>query len=238
MNNKMQMICLPFAGGTKHSLRFFKDKLPGHIVYNAVEYPGHGSRIRSQSLVDLHAIVDDAFEQVKHLLSGPYCIYGHSMGAVAGYLLVRKIIGMGLPLPHHLFISGTDAPSVPYSSAPRYLLPKDEFIQKLTDLGGMPDEVLQSRDMMDFFEPILRADFQAIETYTYQGTTPFDVPITVMIGENENLDMEDVKKWQEETTQQIRIFRFPGNHFFIYDHEADICQLIEASLQSDYIRNA
>lgn len=229
----INLVCLPFAGGTKHSLKFLKGRLEDNVIYHSIEYPGRGSRILEESLTDLNGIVEDAYAQIKSLINMPYAIYGHSMGAVVGFLLTRKIAEMKQPGPLHLFVSGTDAPSVPAKEEPRYLLPKNDFIEKLKKLGGMPDEILNNDELLDFFEPILRADFQAIETFEYRKITPLSTGLTVMIGDKEDVEEEDVLKWQEETIQPLNYFKFPGDHFFIYKNEKEIAAIISDILKKE-----
>jgi len=229
-NKKINLICLPYAGGTKHSMRFLKTAMPESIHYYAHDYPGRGMRIKEKNLLDINEIVEDLYTHVKSLIEMPYAVYGHSMGAIVAYLLVRKIEKEGKLLPLHLFISGTDAPSVAPNEAIRYLLPKDEFIKKVHELGGLPNEVIEDKQLIDFFEPILRADFQAIETYNYVPCEPMAVPITVMVGESEKLKHEDVLKWNEESKFPVNVHVFSGNHFFIFSHEAKVSNLIKEAL--------
>jgi surfactin synthase thioesterase subunit len=228
---RVTLLCLPFAGGNKHSLRFLKDNLPRDIAFHSLEYPGHGSRIKEQALTDIHKVVEDVYLQIKPLLNEPYAIYGHSFGAMVAYLLTKKIQNSNMPEPLHLFVSGLDAPSVTGRRQPYYLLPKEEFISKVRQLGGLPDEILNDAEMIDFFEPSLRADFQAFETYHYEHNDhPVNIPVTVMTGESENLKKENIMRWQTETVQDVRFFRFPGGHFFIYDYPREITDIICGSL--------
>src|ERR1700737_62408 len=108
---KVNLLCLPFAGGTRQSLAFLKDNLPGNIVFHSFEYPGHGRRIKEKNLDDIHKVLDDVYLQIRHFLNEPYAIYGHSFGALVAYLLAKRMQASGMPEPLHLFVSGVDAPS-------------------------------------------------------------------------------------------------------------------------------
>jgi surfactin synthase thioesterase subunit len=152
------------------------------------------------------------------------------MGATVAFLLAQKIREEERQAPLHLFISGTDAPSVPSKRAPRHLLPKDEFVVAVKELGGLPDEILEHEEMLEYFEPILRADFKAVENYKHQVTKPLDIPFTVMVGDKEDMEEEDILKWQTETSIPINLYKFQGNHFFIYDHEKEIGKIIKSTL--------
>lgn len=211
-------------------MRFLKDNLPPNIVFRSLEYPGRGSRIKEQALTDMHKLLDDVYLHARPYLNEPYAIYGHSFGAMVSYLLARKIYNMGVPEPLHLFVSGLDAPSNVGKKQPYHLLPKDEFIKKVRGLGGFPDEILNDTEMLDFFVPVLRSDFQAFETYEYEQNAPMNIPLTVMTGASENLKKENIIKWQDETVRDARFFRFPGGHFFIYNNAKEITDIICGSL--------
>ena len=79
---------------------------------------------------------------------------------------------------------------------------------------------------MAFYEPILRADFTVTDTYKYEKTEPFDIPLMVIIGINEKITFRQANTWRKETTGPIEIRQLPGNHFFLFDYEADIVKLM------------
>jgi surfactin synthase thioesterase subunit len=228
---KVTVYCLPFAGGNQHSYSKFADYTSEHISFLPVELPGRGARWKEPLLTDIHAITNDVFKQVSADLSNPYAIYGHSMGSLLGYLLTKKALARQLPPPLHLFFSGAHEPTRPMVKHPRHLFSKEEFLKKLKDLGGSPDEVLDDPMMLDFYEPLLRADFQATDSYQHKPSKPFDIPITVMIGMEEGITIEQALAWQQETTIPIEVFQFPGKHFFIYEYVREIIELIELRLK-------
>jgi len=113
----------------------------------------------------------------------------------------------------------------------RYKLPKAEFINCVKSLGGIPREILEEPELIDFIEPILRYDFQALETYVYHRAAPFDIPITILHGLSDiEAAYQDLLAWQQETRQPIEIKRFQGGHFFIFDHLAELGQLFNQIL--------
>lgn len=227
---KITLFCLPFAGGSKYSLLFLKKVLPSNITCHFLEYPGRGGRIKESFANDMDEVVSDLYSKIEFSLNKPYAIYGHSMGAKVAYLLSKRISESKNLQPLHVFVSGTDAPSVADKTTPKHLLPKDEFLVAVKELGGLPDEILENAEMLEYFEPILRADFKASETYQYLKTSPLTIPMTVMTGEKEDIEDADILEWQSETTVPIKFYKFPGNHFFIYDNEMEIGKIIEHSL--------
>ncbi|HEX8460188.1 MAG TPA: alpha/beta fold hydrolase [Segetibacter sp.] len=225
------LFCLPFAGGSKYSLYFLKKVLPGSISCHFLDYPGRGTRIKENFAENIFDLVNDLYLQIEPRLQTPYALYGHSMGAKVAYLLALKIRQEKKASPLHLFVSGTDAPSVPPKRAPRHLLDKDEFISSVKELGGFPEELLQSPELLSYFEPILRADFKLSETYQYNSVAPLAIPLTVMVGDEEDMEEQDILEWQKESLLPIQLHKLPGDHFFIFKNEKEIGQIIKRAIE-------
>lgn len=228
----MKLFCLPFAGGSSISYRAMYNHLDKSIQPLFLEIPGHGSRAREPLLAEMTDIVDTCFASFcREKRDEPYAIYGHSMGAVIGYLLTRRILEHRFSPPEHLFFSGRQGPAVPDTTIGRHLLPKDQFFAMLKEFNGSPKEVLQNTELMEYFEPILRADFQACESFCYRELPPLPVPITIMYGEQEPYRHEAYAGWQRETSHDLQIHSFPGGHFFIFEHFARIAEIISHNLR-------
>jgi medium-chain acyl-[acyl-carrier-protein] hydrolase len=226
----INLICLPFAGGSKYSYNLYTKYKPPFIDLTALDYPGHGARLQERLLTDIQSIADDVYEQIKHKLHTPYAIYGHSMGALVAYLTVRKILEEQQPLPAHLFLTGCGSPSSNGKRRGRHLLSSDSFIEELKSMGGIPDEILYDSDSMRFFEPKLRADFQAVDTYHYAAQPAFELPVTVITGLQEIITIEEALQWQEITNQPLSFKQLPGGHFFIFNCANEVMGIIEQSL--------
>lgn len=227
------MFCLPYAGGSRYSYNAYLELAPDSIEIIPLDLPGRGSRIREKPLTNVQSMVDDIFEQIKSGLAKSYVIYGHSMGSLIGYLLVKKILAAKLNPPLHLFVTGRGGPSTKRNEPPYYLLPYDEFIQKLREMQGSPTQILDDPDSMEFFEPIIRADFQCVETYNYEKNEPFNIPITCMFGSDEDVKYEEALTWQLETTATLTVKEFPGEHFFIFNYGKEIMEIISSTINGN-----
>ncbi|HEY8918110.1 MAG TPA: alpha/beta fold hydrolase [Chitinophaga sp.] len=227
---KVNIFCLPFAGGSRYSYQGYEKYASPQVTIIPVDLPGRGSRFADPLLGNIYELADDVFQQLQDRLHEPYALYGHSMGALLSYLLTKRILQEGLPAPLHLFLTGRAAPSVVKQDAVIHTLPKAAFFEALAKLGGCPEELLRNEDLKDFFEPIIRSDLGALHTYQHEETTPFDIPMTVMTGLQENISFEDALAWQKESTELITVRKFTGDHFFIYDHEREIVQLMAGLL--------
>ncbi|MEO5892706.1 MAG: thioesterase domain-containing protein [Ferruginibacter sp.] len=232
MKKTTNLFCLPFAGGNKYSYRDFAGMAPSFLNIITLEYPGRGTRMREPLPVNIHALTNDLYEQLSPLLNDDdYAIYGHSLGGLMTYLLTRKLQENGRKLPTHLFITGTTGPSsISRSEKKRHLLNKTEFIAEIKDLDGMPDEILNNDELLLYFEPILRSDFKISEEYVYLEEPPLQIPVTVITGTEEDMEMEDIQLWQKETIYPVDFKRLPGKHFFIFQHTFRIIEIISKKL--------
>lgn len=208
---------------------------PSFVQILPLEYPGRGGRSQEKLLYDMDAIVNDTYTQIRHMVNlKPYAVYGHSMGGIAAYLLVKQLIRNKHTPPVHLFITGTMGPSAhSRSEKRRHLMSKTQFIEEIKRLDGIPDEILEQEELIDYFEPILRSDFKATETYSYQNAEPFNIPVTVITGTEETMDMDEIRLWQRETTDEVDFRTMPGKHFFIFKHAAAITDIIANKLQTN-----
>ncbi len=233
MKKTLNLYCLPFAGGNKYSYREFVDKAPSFLKITTLEYPGRGSKIREPLLPDINSLIDNLYEQICNEIEDiNYAFYGHSMGGLICYLLTLKIIANDKPVPSHLFITGTTGPAAAsrQEEKKRHLLGKKEFIDEIKELDGMPEEILQNEELLYYFEPILRADFKLSEDYVYQEHVPLNMPITVITGTDEEMEVEDIQLWQKETTCKVDFKKMPGKHFFIFKHTQTIIDIISKKL--------
>ena len=235
--NKIKLICLPFAGGSKYAYHRFVRLAPDWLEIIPIDLPGRGSRMTEALLTDVEAILDDVMHQIRDLTMYPYAIYGHSMGALLALLTARRIRKEKLNEPLHLFVTGLGGPSV-NDRIVRHNLPEPQLIDELISLDGMPRDVLNDRVMMSFFLPIIRADFEAIDNYQYQEDHKLDIPITCIIGREEKITPEKAQAWENETLAEVNVRRFPGKHFFIFEHDKEVIRLISKMLdQSVTYRN-
>lgn len=222
----MHLFFIPFSGGNSYSYMFFKKYLLGHIRIFNLELPGHGLRVAEPLLHSIEEMTDDLFRQIQPNINDEYAIFGHSLGALLAFTLCQKILKSGEKSPKRLFISGQTAPSL-IEADDRYLMPNEQFIEVIREMKGTPEELLCEQSFLDFFLPIIRADFMAIANYKYEPDITIDVPITVLIGIKENISAKDAALWQKETIKEVEVKWFEGGHFFIHEKTDEICRLIK-----------
>jgi surfactin synthase thioesterase subunit len=199
----MNLFFFPFAGASKYSFNQLTGLLADGIQAIPIELPGRGTRINEPLLKNIHEMAIDIYDKIRCQLGNQYAFYGHSMGTVLAYLVTKMILADQLIPPKHLFLSGRGGPDSPNKGPIKHLLSKSDFIQELKIMGGIPDEAYEDDLLMEYIEPVLRSDLEAIESYQYQASPPFNIPIMIMTGSEENITMEEVKTWEKETINKV-----------------------------------
>lgn len=223
----LRLFCFPYAGGAARTYRPWAQTLPLEIDVCALEVPGRGNRLREPPPTKISQAVDLIGKEIVSLLDRPYAFFGHSMGAILGFEVARLLRRRAQQLPTHLFVSGHRAPQVPKTEPFTYNLPEVEFIEELHRLNGTPVEVLEHPDMMRIMMPLLRADFESIQTYSYTHEPPLDCPITVLGGLSDpDVSRETLEPWREQTTAAFNLKMFPGDHFFLHQEQTRILRVI------------
>jgi surfactin synthase thioesterase subunit len=218
-NTNLSVIALPFAGGNCYSYVNFEKIAPEGVEWITLELPGRGRRISEEILDSTKDQVDDIFRQMSpYTTKGNYILYGHSMGGLLAYELARMLTEKQCQLPVFLFITGRNAPSGVYSKKLSQLS-SDLLWENVLSMGGVSQELANNDDLKDFFEPVLRADFRSIENYEYVKKPKLNIPIYLRAGSEENISVESLRGWQDETVAEVDIALLEGNHFFIYDHK-------------------
>ena len=161
----------------------------------------------------------------------PFAFFGHSMGAIISFELARALRRRGANGPAHLFASGCRAPQIPDTSPPTYNLPEVEFLEKVQSLNGTPPEVLAHSELMQVMLPLLRADFEAINTYVYTSEPPLGCHISVYGGlQDAEVHREHLEAWGLHTDGNFILRMFDGDHFFLHRDEPLLLRVLGREL--------
>lgn len=234
---KLRLFCFPYAGGGGLTFRQWPEGLPLDIEVCSITLPGHESRLGEPAVGRLEPLVNALFPELLSFMDRPFAFFGHSMGALIGFEVARRLRASKLPAPEHMFVSGRKAPQLPKAERRTFDLPEAEFIEELRRLNGTPHEVLEHPELLQLLLPILRADFAICQDYRYVPSEPFAFPITALGGlEDHEVTKDYLDGWREQTIGAFKLHMFPGEHFFLLSARRQLLQLLSGEL-SGLLRN-
>ena len=231
----LRLFCLPFAGGGASAYRGWESHLPSSVEVCPVQLPGREERYLEPAFTSLVGLSRAVSREMAPYLGEPFALFGHSMGALLAFEIARSLRDANAAAPEALFVAAYPAPQTAASRTPIHELPDAEFIDQMRRLQGTPEAVLQNQELMAFVLPILRADFQACDTYRYTHGPPLGCPIITYGGRDDGeVGAQDLDEWRVQTSASFLRRLLPGNHFFVQSQRdlllTDIGQHLSARL--------
>lgn len=226
---KNQLFLLHFAGGNSYSFEFLKKEIKD-INAISLELPGRGRRHREELIKDKEQAIIDYYNQIKSLRNGmPYIIYGHSMGATIGLSVTAKLEAIG-DKPNLLIVSGSAGPGVKEDKGFLYYQLDDlKFKDELIKLGGISKEIIDNQELIDFFLPIIRADFECLETSFFsEKGLKINTPLFALMGSEEET-CNQITNWKKFTKKKLDYKLLDGNHFFIYEYATELANIFKSA---------
>lgn len=229
----LRLFCFPYSGAGASVFYPWSDVLPATVEVYPVQFPGRETRLAEPPFTRLAPLVQAAAQALLPYLDRPFAFFGHSLGALVSFELVRHLRRQRGPGPVHLFVSGHDAPQIPDCNPPIHNLPEPEFVEKLRRLNGMSEEVLENAELMQLLLPILRADFAVCETYRYEADRPLDCPISAFGGlQDAYVSRENLEAWRAQTDNSFSLRLFPGDHFYLNTDRSLLLRVLARELAS------
>lgn len=229
----VRLLCLPHAGGTSAFFRSWPARLPAVDVL-PVDLPGRGARFSEPLHDSLPAAVRAVGDGLEALLDRPYAVFGHCLGALLGFELVRDLRRKGLPEPTHLFLAAAPAPHLAATQSRISDLPDPALWDAVVALGGTAEALAANEELAQLLLPMVRADFRLAEEYRLLDEPALSCPVTAFAGEQDRPPTEAFQAWARYTTGAFRLVTYPGGHFFL-DQElplviADVRRALDAGL--------
>jgi medium-chain acyl-[acyl-carrier-protein] hydrolase len=228
---RFRLFCLPYAGGGASVYQTWWNELPAQVEVCAIQPPGRESRIHERPFQRLTPLVHALADAIGPSLSLPFAFFGHSVGALVSFALVRELRRRGAAAPAHLFVSARRAPHLP-DPDPLHRLSEKDFVAGLRRMEGTPEAVLQEPELMALFLPILRADLGVNEAEEIAVEEPLDCPISAFggLGDGRASSM-DIDAWRQHTRRDFTLEMFPGGHFYLRSARGGLLRSVSRSLQ-------
>ncbi len=232
MMNKPRIFLFHHAGGDKYSYNAYKSSLQPQVeVYN-VELPGRGDRFGETLINNIFEGAEDIYGQIKNDLNDNYYFLGNSMGGMIALLIVDRLRKENRTLPRHLFLASRKSPEAYADLESTSNADSATFWQIVEKYGGIPEALKQSEELKELYEPIIRADFKALESYGSISMEPLSLPVTIMNGlKDQMIKSEELQSWNNYFSSDVEYLEFEGGHFFLFEQMEEVLPAILSKIK-------
>ncbi len=225
----MRLYAFPYAGGGASVYFPWAAPLGPEIEVWAVRLPGRETRLREPAFTSFPALLAALAMEVAPKLRPPYAFFGHSLGAIVAFAFARALQHHPTPGPSALVVSGARSPDLPNSAPLIGDLPDAALIAELRDrYNGIPPAVLAHPELLDLVLGVLRADIRLYENYRHIPAPPLSCPLAAFGGVQDPIvSVDDLARWQPNTTGAFQAQGFDGDHFFVHRDSAAVINAIK-----------
>lgn len=209
------LVCCHHAGGGASQFRAWQERLAPDTAVLALQLPGRQNRWGEPFLPSVDEIVAEACEALAPRLDRPFTVFGHSMGGIVGYELVRRLGAVHGQWPERLVVSAARPPHHRRTEVDLGGFDDAQVLGYFVANGSLPHWVLDDADVQQLVLPPLRGDFVVCDEYRHRPGPPVPCPITVCGGTDDpDVTPADLAGWREYTCGGCEQRMFPGGHLY------------------------
>lgn len=229
-NKKIQLFLLPYAGGNSVSFKRLTELLDDDVEAISVEYAGRLSRHKEEYITDYGEFLEDTAHYINARRNGlPISILGYSLGSVLAFdLIIKKKVEGDLK---HCFACARSDLRDESISQKYYKLSNLEFTQKMIDLGGFDQRILDNKRFLEIYMEPVRKDYIVWSQYKYREEGNKIPCNTTVIYSSRDLLSNNVYGWKDLTEGDIDFYELGENHFFINQYYREMAEIINHHLE-------
>ncbi|EST38543.1 hypothetical protein N566_06845 [Streptomycetaceae bacterium MP113-05] len=222
----VRLVCFPHAGGSASFFRSWSRHLPPTVELLSVQYPGRESRFSETLIPSMAPLSSAVAQQLLTLAPVRTVLFGHSMGAAVAYETLLRLEDAGAAHFTRLCVSGRSLTGAPGKA----VRTDEEVIEAVRSLGGTNGLVFDDPDLRDMLLPIIRNDYQLIDTYRRSEDAPIlRAGIIAMTGDKDpQVAPREAEEWSTTTIGSFSLSVFDGDHFYLVSAAERVARLAVA----------
>jgi surfactin synthase thioesterase subunit len=230
----MQLFCVPHAGSSALNYHKWRPYLTPDINIIPLELAGRGIKSNIALYSTFEEAAEDIFHDFRRLYTGEkYALFGHSLGCWLVYELYYRIEQEGVRIPEALFLSGHYPPFLnKVKEKPCADMDDEEFIEKITLLGGTNELVFQDEELRKKYLHILKSDFMIAEEFQCRERPDKIKSNVVVLGGtlDGTVNSGELLLWRKAAGANCTVCKITGDHFFPFTNYQQTVSVINEIL--------
>lgn len=231
-----QLICFPFVGGHWAVFKELGEMLKTDMEILAINPPGRMGD-KSNLLDNVNDMSDLYLDVLKDKFKENTIFLGYSLGSIVSYDLLKKMQNINTNIVNKLHIvSASLPPHLIDISRKITQLSDQEFIAWLNMLGGIPKMLMDDKELLDFFTPVLKADYRAFEEYRSE-VEKLDIDAYSIAGKDDFFSSpEKIEEWNPYYNKcENKIVN--GGHMFMKDNTREYANVIDEICEQFFLKH-
>lgn len=229
---KLNLICVPFAGGNAFAYRNLAEHLVQDFACVSAVLPGHDVLRTDEPMQDIETVSQAVVQQALETLNGPIVVYGHCAGNALAISIARGLEQAGADL-RALVVGGMLLDENPEEVVANVAGQSGQdiiaFLQQLGGFKDVPDQAsLDAIATMTQHDANQTAGFFAREALDRQRLR---APIHVIVGSDDPLTADYERRYLDwhaySDDVQLSVVE-GGGHYFVTDLAAPLAQVLRA----------
>lgn len=227
----LRLFCFPFAGSSASVFRRWIEVLPEQVEVMAVQLPGRENRLREPCMNEMDEILVKLEPEIERVLDLPFVFFGHSLGALVAFEVLRRLEARGQHRAELFFASGGLAPHTCTVRDEPLRLTSEEILEDLRRISSAHRALLDDPEVLSLMLPMLQADFEMYANYRYRENAPIHTPIVAIRGAADTYITQDSQlEWERHTAARFAFHTIPGSHLFMLDSPEALLSLVNGYL--------
>jgi medium-chain acyl-[acyl-carrier-protein] hydrolase len=221
---RARLFCIPHSGAGASTFTDWIPHLPSSLELCAIQLPGREDRVTDPLPSTLAELVATLVRTLASYDDLPFLLFGHSSGAIVAYEVAREMRRHGTG-PRSVIVSACRAPHLPPERRSLHEMSDAELVAELRSLEGMPEEALQSAELMQVLLPRIRADVAL--TADISARSSIDIPLVAMCGDADRfVEQLAMRAWSAYTTAGFHLHMMEGDHFYVTKRAREVVKAV------------
>jgi len=226
------VVVFPHAGGSPRSFISWCRDLPLGIDLYGVTYPGRDLLLDEPAPATLVELASECATELEPVIPSAHSVvmFGHSMGAYVAFEATRSLERSGFALTA-LVVSGAEAPHFGTEQI-WHRACDDDLVRRIGELDVRSREALAVPELRRMFLPTIRDDYRLVENYRARPNPQLSCPIHTLYGESDpEVSVPHSAAWAAYTRADWHVRSFPGDHFYLNAHTAQVVAYVSDILK-------
>ncbi len=219
------LLLCPHAGGHANVFARWGQQLPDTLNVYGLQLPGRMGRSSEPFDQDFSATTRRIAGELAALRAPALHLFGHSLGGLLAYGCALQLQRQGL-LVQSLCLSGVAAPM---HQRLRHVegLSEAQVMDRIMAYGGIPEELLKDKELLDFFLQPLKADLRLLDDFCHSDCWPGErlrVPLHAFCGRADRIaGVQPMSAWSDLAGAGFQLDTFEGGHFYLQAASEALC---------------